>query len=346
MGACNNKYSRFASHYTFKNKGSVIDYSNLDYWAAHPWKHDPGDSVPAPLRTSYHPDSTVDVFFIHPTTYTLKEKPMGWNASIDNAELNARTDYSAILYQASIFNEAGRVFAPRYRQAHISAYFPVTKEDTIKALAAFNEAYGDVKAAFTYYLEHWNNGRPIIIASHSQGTTHAKRLLKEFFDGKPLQKKLVAAYIAGIPVTADYFTFLTPCNKPDETGCICSWRTFKKGYKPLYIQAEKFKAIVTNPLTWDVDKPFAGIKSNKGAVLKNFNELITKLVDARVEGNVLWTVKPKFFGSFLLRTKNYHIGDYNFFYLSVRENVDQRVIAFWKNKALLKSKAIVIHTPN
>ena len=54
----------------------------------------------------------------------------------------------------------------------------------------------DVKAAFQYYLEHYNNGRPIIIASHSQGTTHAKRLLKEFFDGTALQHQLVAAYLS------------------------------------------------------------------------------------------------------------------------------------------------------
>ena len=33
------------------------------------------------------------------------------------------------------------------------------------------------KAAFQYYLEHYNNGRPFIIASHSQGTYHAKRLI-------------------------------------------------------------------------------------------------------------------------------------------------------------------------
>jgi hypothetical protein len=45
-----------------------------------------------------------------------------------------------------------------------------------------------VKTAFLYYLQHYNNGRPIIIASHSQGATHGKRLLKEFFDGKELQK--------------------------------------------------------------------------------------------------------------------------------------------------------------
>ena len=65
-------------------------------------------------------------------------------------------------------------------------------KDTSKAGKAFDFAYEDIKKSFEYYLQHYNNGRPIIIASHSQGTTHALRLLKEFFENKPLQ--LVAVW--------------------------------------------------------------------------------------------------------------------------------------------------------
>jgi alpha-beta hydrolase superfamily lysophospholipase len=60
-------------------------------------------------------------------------------------------------------------------------------------------AYADVKAAFQYYLAHYNEGRPIIIAGHSQGTAHATRLLHEFFEHDPkLRRQLVAAYLIGI----------------------------------------------------------------------------------------------------------------------------------------------------
>jgi len=180
LASCSNKYQQHIKEYTFHAADGKPGYSDLNYWAAHPYKHDAADSVPKPLRKNYRPDSTVDVFFIHPTTYTDKEKKSGWNAAIDNDTLNAKTDYTSILFQASIFNEAGRVFAPRYRQANYYSYFPQTKEDSLQAIQAFELAYADIKAAFEYYLKHWNNGRPIIIASHSQGTTHAKRLLKDF----------------------------------------------------------------------------------------------------------------------------------------------------------------------
>jgi hypothetical protein len=328
--SCSKSYHHFVSAYTFSSNKGVPDYGNLDYWAAHPDKRDPSDSVPRPLRKAYHPDSTVDVFFIYPTTYTDPQKALGWNAPIDDANLNAKTDYTTILFQASIFNEAGRVFSPRYRQANYYCYFPKTASDSASALIAFELAYQDIKAAFLYYLEHNNKGRPIIIASHSQGTTHAKRLLKEFFDGKPLQKSLVAAYLVGMPVEQDYFNTIKPCNIPTQTGCFTSWRTFKQGYTPEYVQQEKFTAIVTNPLSWDTAKPNVTRDQNKGGVLLNFNRIVKKVAKADISGNILWIDKPHFFGNQFYTTKVYHVADLNLYYLSIRENVRGRVNAYQK----------------
>ncbi|MFI5133593.1 MAG: DUF3089 domain-containing protein [Chitinophagales bacterium] len=216
--SCSDKYLAFKSHYTFKSANGKPDYSDLNYWAAHPWKHDPSDSIPKPLQNDSK-DSSVDVFFLHPTTYTKKLKSKNLNADIDDSYINAKTDYSTILYQASVFNYRCRVFAPRYRQAHISTFFI---SDTAKATKAFDIAYEDLKTAFEYYLQHWNNGRPIIIAAHSQGSMLAERLLKDFFENKPLQKKLVVAYIAGWPVPKEYFASLKMCTDSLQTGCLCS----------------------------------------------------------------------------------------------------------------------------
>ncbi len=326
--ACSNKYHKYASRYTLPDSPNAPDYSMLDYWAAHPYKKDPSDSVPKPLRKNYSADTSIDVFFIHPTTYTDETRPLGWNAPINNTELAAKTDYSTILYQASIFNEAGRIFAPRYRQANLSAYFPVTAADTTEALRAFDLAYADIKAAFEFYLQHYNNGRPIIIAAHSQGTTHGKQLVKTFFDGTSIQQKLVAAYLVGIPVEENWFSSLKPCESPAQTGCILSWRTFKEGYKPDYVLKETNKAIVTNPLTWSINDSTASRQENKGGIVTNFNQLVKKIAGANNADGVIWTAKPKFFGNIFFTTKNYHVGDYNLYYLSVRDNVKERVTAY------------------
>lgn len=321
-----NKYKAFQGHYNFKSETGKPDYDKLDYWAAHPWKWDPSDSVPKPLR-GVPQDSLVDVFFLHPTTYTTKSKKRKPNAVIDDSYVNAKTDYSSILYQASVFNQQCRVFAPRYRQAHIGNFFST---DETARQEAFAVAYADIKAAFTHYLNYWNNGRPIIIAAHSQGSFLAEKLLKEFFENSPLKNKLVVAYVVGWPVQKDYFSSLKICSDSLQTGCICSWRTLKKGYIPSYLREENGNAYATNPLTWTTDSSYASRKLNKGSVLTKFNKVYKYTTDAQVSNGLLFVKRPKFPWSFLYLSKNYHPGDINLFYLNVRENIKQRIDLFWK----------------
>ena len=324
--SCSPKKYNPSINYNFKNFSNQPDYNNLDYWAAHPFKKDPSDNVPEDLKFELK-DSIADVFFIHPTTYTDNNLPMGWNADINNDDLNRKTDNSTILYQASVFNKYCRVFAPRYRQANLHAFFT---RDSDSAKKSLDLAYTDVKGAFEYYLTNLNKGRPIIIASHSQGTLHAQRLLKEFFEGQPLQKQLVCAYIIGLPVFSDYFSILKPCEDSTATGCIIGWRTFKEGYIAPFVAKENQKAIVINPLTWAMDSSLATKELNKGGVLRNFNQVIQGLVHAEIHGNILWVNKPQFFGSIFLTTKNYHIADYNLFYKNIRDNVGTRIKYFLK----------------
>ena len=184
---------------------TYLNYSDSDNWAALPSKQDQADRTPHPDLQDLQTEAKVDVFFLHPTTYTKKKGNNQWNGDTENDDLNQTTDNGTILNQASIFNGAGKVYAPRYRQAHLHAYY---SKDKSSAKKAFNLAYHDVKTAFEYYLKNFNKGRPIIIASHSQGTNHAETLLKEFFDGKPLQEKLVAAY----PVSYTHLTLPTICS--------------------------------------------------------------------------------------------------------------------------------------
>lgn len=326
--SCSKKNYPQQGAYSLNVETKIPDYSNPDHWAAHPWKKDLSDSVPADLKATYKPDSLADVFFIHPTTFT-DNKDRGRNADINDEAINSKTDYSTILYQASVFNEMCRVFAPRYRQAHIRNFFLSTPDtDT-----AFEIAYSDVKAAFEFYLKNYHNNRPVIIASHSQGTKHAGRLLKEFFENKPLQKKLVCAYIIGLPVSVDYFSTLKPCTDSLATGCFVSWRTYRKNTEePQFITDEKFTAVVINPLTWTNEPSFISSRFNKGGVLKNFNRVVPQVVSTQIHNNILWSSKPDVPGKIFYTQKNYHIGDINLFYMNIRENAATRIKAFLKDQ--------------
>jgi Protein of unknown function (DUF3089) len=325
--SCSDKYKPFKSQYNFKSKDGSPDYSDLNYWAAHPWKWDPSDSIPGPLRNE-PVDSSADVFFLHPTTFTMMSELNIHNASIDDDYINAKTDYSTILYQASVFNQQCRVFAPRYRQAHIRTFFE--KESETKQ-QTFDLAYSDIKNAFEYYMVHWNNGRPIIIASHSQGSMLAERLLRDYFQDKPLQNKLIVAYIIGWQVPKEYFTTLKMCSDSLQTGCICSWRTFRTPHDvPFYLKKENGNSYVTNPLTWTADTVYAPKELNKGSVLTQFNKVYNHITDAQISNGLLFVKKPKMPFGFLYLAGNYHVADINLFYLNIRENVRQRINAFNK----------------
>lgn len=317
------KYVILSSGFDSTNVPPVPDYAIKSSWAALPDKEDAADKIPLKANVKDNQkEAKADVFFLHPTiyTYTPKNKYL-WNADINDAELNAMVDNSTILNQASAFNGSGKIYAPRYRQAHYYSFLTNNAEDKKQAL---DLAYLDVKTAFEYYLQHWNKGRPIIIASHSQGTVLAKRLLKEFFDGKPLQKQLVEAYLIGIATAPDTFENIKPSQSAEEIGGFVSWNTFARDYIPTYYENGLSKAVCTNPLTWKLNEDFASKDLNKGGVGLKFT-FFEKAADAQVHQGLLWINKPYVKGRAFLSTKIWHRADINLFWMNIRENVALRL---------------------
>lgn len=300
------------------------DYSNPDHWASLPSKKDPADLVPVSTLQNNQETAQVDVFFLHPTTFTKGDE---WNAAIDNQELNDKTDDSTIKLQASVFNGSARIYAPRYRQANLKVFYK--EEGKLPSKKALELAYSDVKNAFQYYLDHFNNNRPIIIASHSQGTLHATKLVQDFFDNPEWKDRLVAAYLVGYVVRPNDFNHIEPCKTATENNCYVSWNT--KGWN--FKATPFFKgATATNPLNWTLDGTYASREENKGGVLTDFDEIKQGINDAQSKNGdgVIWIHKPKIPFAFLYFSKNYHVGDYNLFWMNVRENVAERTHAYFK----------------
>lgn len=307
------------------------DYSSLDSWGAHPDKEDPSDRVPDGIG-KVKGEILADVFFIHPTTYTGREMGQNqWNASLSDGRLNRKTNNTTILLQSSAFNGVGPVWAPRYRQAHLKAFFT---KDTTTAKKALDLAYRDVKKAFETFLKtRPDPERPIIIAAHSQGAFHGRRLIREVFDGSPMSEKLVAAYLAGYRVPKDMFEMISPCRGPDDTGCLTSWRTFKKGYKPEWLEKED-GIIVTNPLTWTNTPEWVPNTENEGGVYTTLDPVRKNWVGAGIHQTILWSDKPRFPCSFLLFSRNYHAGDINLFYMNIRNNAIERARQWHRESAM------------
>jgi hypothetical protein len=310
------------------------DYRQERYWAALPNRPDAADRVP--LKSPYHDgqdSARADVFFVHPTTYLgPPSTPDAWNADPLDSTMNAAVDNSTILNQASVFNGACRVYAPRYRQAHYAVF---TTDDQAAARQALDVAYADVRAAFLYFLENYNQGRPFVIAGHSQGTVHAIRLLQELVDGKPLQQRLVAAYLVGKTIPPGTFKSLRPSQRPGQSGVYATWCTFAKGFTPtsrFYTEGLNAGTVCTNPLLWNSTETYAPHSSNRGGVGLKFT-FAPRMSDAQVHHGVLWISKPNVAGAWLLRTKVWHRADYNLFYGNIRENVALQVQDFFNPSA-------------
>jgi hypothetical protein len=287
------------------------DYSQEKNWSALPFRQDAADEIP--LSETWVNDSLkqADVFYIYPTIY-MKGKT--WNADLNNKTLNKKIDNKPIKYQATVFNNAARVYAPRYRQGILQCFYDTTGEG--KKSLAF--AYEDVKRAFEYYLAHYNNGRPIIIASHSQGSYHARRLLAEFFDTTALRNQLVAAYVIGYAFKEDLYKNLKPCENETQTGCYITWASYKNGFEAGETQLAG--NVCVNPISWKRDTISV---SSKGSILLSFN----KEYDCRAQlhKNLLWVTTPMP----LVKTwNNLHIADYNLFWYNIRGNARRRIDAF------------------
>lgn len=316
------------THFDLNNAPKVPDYNQHEAWAALPTKIDAADKTPLKSNLSEkQSDAKADVFFLHPTTFTYEpQNQYEWNADVNDTELNEKTDNSTILNQATAFNGSGKIYAPRYRQAHYYSFLTPNADDKKQAL---DLAYSDIKTAFEYYLKNWNQGRPIIIASHSQGTVHAKRLLKEFFDGKPLQKQLVEAYLIGIATQPDTFENIKPSNAADEIGGFVSWNTYARDFTPEYYSNGLSTAVCTNPLTWKCDETFAPKELNKGGVGLKYT-FVKQAADAQSHQGMLWINKPYVRGRAFLNTKVWHVADINLFWMNIRENVALRLETYLK----------------
>ena len=260
-----------------------------------------------------------DVFYVYPTLLTDKND-VSWNADIRDSLIRRNVLEKAVAFQASAWVKAANLYVPFYRQAHYRIFFePYSKQG--KGAGAV--AYQDVKNAFKYYLDNFNNSKPIIIAAHSQGAIHAIRLLKDFFDGKPLQKKLIAAYLVGTRVSTDEFKTIPVLKTPISTGGFISWNTYKINHLPKSYDKWFKGGVVSNPITWDEN--IEGSSEQHLGVLASNKKIYPNSLSVQKTDGILWSSLPKIKKRFLLSfIKNYHFADINLFWKDIQENAVNR----------------------
>lgn len=312
--------------------GTPHDYSKAKNWMVLPKK---------PKK----PKKKVDCIWLYPTS-SMANKLIG---DIDPVmKFMAKDNYKV---NGPIFEKHCNVYAPYYHQLSAMKFNDLTDEEIFETGAM--EPRTDVYAALDYYFEHYNNGRPFVLAGHSQGSSLIIYVLTEYMKLHPdYYSRMVAAYCVGYGMTQEQLAanpHIKPAQGPDDTGVFLSWNT--EG--PENIGQHNFvvrpTVYVINPLNWKTDDtPAEPTKENKALVDATIDldrcSLISKQADPK-----LYALQNEMAGKFGplgklppvkklaanmmvpgFGTHSYHNYDYAFFETSIEQNLKHRIDNFLK----------------
>ncbi len=296
------------------------DYAQLRHWLALPSS----------------PSKGVDVFYVYPTAYKKAAPTDPDFCAIDNPTM-VQGAQRAFQGQATAFAPYANIYAPYYRQvdATYQLALPFDQQD-----ANIRKQPGiDVTAAFEYYLQHYNNGRPFILVGHSQGSAVLKYLLSDYMKEHPdVYKRMVAAYVVGQSITPQYLAqnpHLKFATGSSDTGVIVSWNT-EAPTTAIPSPITEPGGIAINPITWTLDETPADAAQNLGSiqldtsgfpVLDQYGEVlrVTGLADARVDQArgvvVCSSVTPADYNPYGI----YHGFDFAFYFFDIRQNAADRI---------------------
>lgn len=283
-----------------------IDYSNIDNWMFLPEEN----------------EKTVDTIYLYPSAYGITGETEDDIADIDDVNMRLMAIYYASS-QASVFEESTNLYAPYYRQFTVNSLVDMIEESP-KSLQYI--ASKDIYNMLDYYFENCNEGRPFILAGHSQGSVWLTVVLEDYMKAHPeYYERMVAAYVIGYSVTKEYLEknpHLNFAKASDDTGVIISYNTEGPGNKEAYNCVVKKGAISINPINWKLDDTYATngvddaqIDEERGVIICTSKENPPELKASLKE----------YFGEDSL-----HLYDYDLYATELKKNVAERIDKFIK----------------
>lgn len=305
---------------------SVTDYSNPSNWAYF------GEG----------PDKGADVFLIAPTSDFTDSR----NMSLDDEEQKGFFRISLEM-ERGIYEDAGNLYSPYYRQATIPAYFLEPSERG----RCLDLAYSDVIAAFDHFLSIRPSDRPLIIAGFSQGSDMCYGLLRDRFGDEDLRRRLIAVYALGWQLTRDFVSenpWITPAQSSDDVGVVVAFDCEAPGLDGTFLNPEGTWSYSINPLNWRTDGIVAdrslNIRSRMYDLLGNPKEEIPNHCGCYIEPGrgvlKVTDVNPEDIEQLIpgLPKECFHVQDYQFFFYNLKKNVMDRKAAYF-GKRRIRSEA-------
>lgn len=265
-------------------------------------------------------NAVADIFYIAPTciwNWSDEEGRIVYFEDIYN-ESQRQALLPSLKLAQNIFGVGNNFYAPYYRQISLDSWM----EGEQAVAERFPYAMADVKNAFDYYMKHYNQGRPFVLAGFSQGAKAVVELLKELTAEE--YERLVAAYVVGYRVTkeelANYPTIVEACGA-DDTGVTICYNSVATPDAICPVLSPS--ALCINPVNWSRDEIPAVLNDTVTVTLNNTWKVL------RVEGLDEEKYYNPSLGS-LFKLGNYHLLELTLYKQSLADNVKLRIDSFRK----------------
>ena len=183
------------------------------------------------------------------------------------------------------------------------------------------------------------SGRPFFLAGHSQGAKAVIELLKHTLtEGE--RARLLACYAFGFNVTGEEleeYPSLKPAEGATDLGVLVCYNSVSspEAVSPAFADTE----VCINPVNWSVDETPAPASMNPGSVFFNddrTSDTLFRQVGAVIDEDIHAVVinglndEDYFIPSVasLFPKGNYHIYEINLYFLSLQQNIRDRIEAY------------------
>ena len=214
-------------------------------------------------------------------------------------------------------------FSPYYRQVSMQSW-----ESVETTMARLSLAMSDVRHSWDYYIEHYNQGRPFVIAGYSQGAHAMMDIMRRMPDS--IASRLVAAYVVGYKVTQEHLDscpLIRPAKGATDTGVTICFNSVRSPADTISVVSGG-NLLCINPVNWRTDTvsaPFVVVDYKRTDTLTARCDPESHLV---LVGNYPDNRPMPIIGV----PGNYHHRELKFYYPYICQNIMDRVAAYFEKK--------------
>ena len=260
-----------------------------------------------------------DIFYILPTCV--------WDWTAEDGQSCRYSDYTrtdhieaflpSVELAEDIFAQGQYGFyCPYYRQISLNVW--MDGEAAVEEL--FPLSMEDISAAFDYYLDNYNEGRPFVLAGFSQGGKAVVELVKHL--PAEAYERMVAAYAIGYRISdeeVEQYPQLHPATDSTGTGTIISYNSAASPEAACAVLSPSDVCI--NPVNWTTEAVPAALNDSVTVTVDTLSHLL--IVDGLdPEAYFLSSLAPMF------PLGNYHLQELTLYQEHLRRNTALRVRNF------------------